>query len=683
MGQGPGIESSERREKQMPFRSHHAPLSVSCSVLAIAALALGTFLPAAHAQSVLDKIKAAAQKAKQQAAQPGQPAQNGQPTQPAKPGQPATRPGQPSAPAGAPTGDSGPFTPPAGTKVDILPLGPVAGINSMAVSPKGVHVAINSQAGSRPVMIYDGAPGPKMDQIFANGPTTTGVVFSPDGSHYAYCGAQGSSWIAFLDGNQIATGPAAADGSMNSQNCTLYFTGNSKHLYFMSLKDVSVSAQPSPARIVFDGKPGPWGAGAQTNFTYSPDGNHVSYPFDAPNVPGPSNNFIVDNQVAPYPATNIQFSGDGQHIFGLRTSLIAGHQVQDGLVDGKAVVRADHLTWFPAPVGTMAVAVVAKAVGPRFVESLVVNGRLVPGSETLPGGHYGSFAFSPDGQHYASIVSGAVGAGLYVFTDGKKQQSYQSINPQVKGPTLIFTADSSRLLYVTSSNAGSSWLVVNGEESDALRMPAPPVISPVGGHYLIATHDVLMYDGKPVDTHGIPMASATAMFLSFSPDGNHYAFVLQSAAGRTQFVDGVANAAYANVAEPGGRNQFAGYQWSPDSKHIAYLCRSSNPAAGNDLYVCIDNKAVRIGGNYGNVTFSADSNHIFWVKSQGPNFRVFADGKPVYEGKSADPGGALFGAWEAQPDGSVRFLAKDDTSVQRVSVMPSPSTSLASLMGGN
>lgn len=657
----------------MAFRNHDVPPPVRSSVLFAAFLTLGALLHPAHAQSVLDKLKAAAEKAKQQATPAGQPAQ------PAKSGQPAARPGQPATAPGAASGDSGPFTPPAGTKVDVLPLGPVAGINTMAVSPKGVHVAINSQSGSRPVMIYDGASGPKMDQIFANGPTTTGVVFSPDGSHYAYCGAQGSNWIAFLDGSQIATGPAAANGATGSPNCQLYFTGNSKHLYFMSVKDVSIN--PSPARIVFDGKPGPWGGGAQTNFTYSPDGNHVSYPFDLPNATVPSNNFIVDYQVAPYPATNIQFSGDGQHIFGIRTSLISGHQVQDGLVDGKAVIRADHLTWFPAPVGNMAVAVVAKATGPSFVESLVVNGKLVPGSETLPGAHYGAFAFSPDGQHYASVVAAA--AGPYVFTDGKKQQSYRSMPTPPKGPTLIFTADSSKLLYLATNGTGPSWLVVNGEESDALRMPSPPVVSPVGGHYLIATHDVMMFDGKPIATNGIPMASATAMFLSFSPDGNHYAFILQSAAGRTLFVDGVANTAYANVAEPGGRNQFAGYQWSPDSKHIAYICRSSNPAAGNQLYVCIDSKAVPIGSNYGNITFSADSNHIFWMKSQGPTFRVFADGKPVFEGKSPDPGGALFGAWEAQPDGSVRFLAKDDTSVQRVSVTPSASNSLASLIGGN
>jgi hypothetical protein len=247
----------------------------------------------------------------------------------------------------------------------------------MAVSPHGVHVAINSQGGSRPVILYDGVSGPKMDQTFPNG-TNIGVLFSPDGNHYAYCGVQGSNWIVFLDGNQVSTGPAATNGQMSEQNCMLRFTSNSKHLYFTSSKDVS--ANPTSMRIVFDGKPGPWGIAGQLNFTYSPDGNHVSYPFEVPNITVPANNFIVDYLVAPYPATNVQFSGDGQHIFSLRSATVGRNTVVDGLVDGKPAVRADHLTWYPAPVGIMAVAVVAKLAGPAFTESLVVNGKLVPGS---------------------------------------------------------------------------------------------------------------------------------------------------------------------------------------------------------------------------------------------------------------------------------------------------------------
>jgi Tol biopolymer transport system component len=657
----------------MPLR-HHSTLRANSFVFLMAGLAVGMFSSAAHAQSIMDRLKAAAQKAAQQ---PGA-QQAPRPAQPVRPGQPAARPGQP-APAGAPAGDTGPFTPPAGTKVDILPLGPLEGINSMAVSPRGVHVAINSQGGSRPVILYDGVAGPKMDRILPNG-TNTGVVFSPDGNHYAYCGGKGNTWTVFLDGNPVSGGTAGADGNISEQYCTLYFTGNSKHLYFTSMKDLTTI--PGTMRIVFDGKPGPYGNAGQVNFTYSPDGNHIAYPFDVPEASVPSNRFIVDYQIAPYTATGVQFSGDGQHIFSMRSSNVGSHTVVDGQVDGKAVIRADHLTWFPAPVGTMAIAVVGKAVGPAFVESLVVNGKLVPGSETLVGGHYGPFFFSPDGLHYASIVT--AGGRQYVFTDGKKHQDYPRIDQPPMGKILTFTADSSKLLYLASNGNGPSWLVVNGEESPALRYASSPVLSPAGGHYLIATHDLMMYDGKQISTNGIPMASATALFLSFSPDGNHYAFVLQSSAGRTLFLDGVPNTAYTNVPETGKRQQTAGYEWSPDSKHIAYVCHSSNPAAGNELYACIDNKTVPLGGNYGNMTFSADSNHIFWVKGGGMGaFRVFVDGKPVYEGTSPDPGGAMFGTWEAQPDGSVRFLAKDATSVQRVSITPSPSTSVASLIGGN
>ncbi len=55
---------------------------------------------------------------------------------------------------------------------------------------------------------------------------------------------------------------------------------------------------------------------------------------------------------------------------------------------------------------------------------------------------------------------------------------------------------------------------------------------------------------------------------------------------------------------------------------------------------CVDNKAVHLGTGYSNITFSADSNHVFWGKVEGQGvFRVFVDGKPVYEGKSLDPGG--------------------------------------------
>jgi hypothetical protein len=84
--------------------------------------------------------------------------------------------------------------------------------------------------------------------------------------------------------------------------------------------------------------------------------------------------------------------------------------------------------------------------------------------------------FSPDGQHYASIVTTAAYRS-YVFTDGKKHQDYQRISPPIKGDALIFTADSSKLLYMASSSTGPSFLIVNGEESGPLLNPGVPVVS--------------------------------------------------------------------------------------------------------------------------------------------------------------------------------------------------------------
>jgi hypothetical protein len=96
----------------------------------------------------------------------------------------------------------------------------------------------------------------------------------------------------------------------------------------------------------------------------------------------------------------------------------------------------------------------------------------------------------------------------------------------------------------------------------------------------------------------------------------------------------------------------------------------------------VDSKAIHLGTGYSNIAFSADSSHVFWGKVEGQGvFRVFVDGKPVYEGKSPYPGGLQYGTWEPQPDGSLRFLVEDDTNISRISVTPSSSTSLASAFG--
>jgi len=104
--------------------------------------------------------------------QPQQQPAKGQPNSPqAKPGQAAAQ---------GSVNDKGPFTPPPGTKIDPVVMAPIEQGAAFAVSPHGVHVATVSHAGSRVLIIYDGVPGPKFDQLFLQD-GAHGVVFSPDG----------------------------------------------------------------------------------------------------------------------------------------------------------------------------------------------------------------------------------------------------------------------------------------------------------------------------------------------------------------------------------------------------------------------------------------------------------------------------------------------------------------------
>ena len=212
-------------------------------------------------------------------------------------------------------------------------------------------------------------------------------------------------------------------------------------------------------------------------------------------------------------------------------------------------------------------------------------------------------------------------------------------------------------------------------------MPQAPLFAPKGGHSLVLSYKEVLLDGKPLPLGDLTKSTTSA--ASFSPDGQHYAFVVQNAQGRTLYVDGVAQSAY-SVANTGGltKDGTRAYSWSPDSQHVGYMCRPNNPAANNDLYACVDGKSIRLGSGYGNFAFSGDSKHVFWGKVEGQSvFRVFVDGKPVWEGKTPEIGGMLYGTWEPQPDGSLRFFAKDATNMSRISVMPSSSTSLASAFG--
>src|ERR1035438_7504115 len=180
--------------------------------------------------------------------------------------------GQPKT-AAPPANGTGPFTPPAGTKIESVIVAPVEQGSQFGVSPHGVHVATLSHSGSRAVMIYDGVPGPKFDQIFGQGATgVLGVIFSPDGKRYGYCGRLGSEFIVMADGKEVARSAETDQGGLITANsCMIGFTPGSKHVYYISLVRVGNSASVA-ARFVYDGQASPPGASAgMRDFAFSPD----------------------------------------------------------------------------------------------------------------------------------------------------------------------------------------------------------------------------------------------------------------------------------------------------------------------------------------------------------------------------------------------------------------------------
>jgi hypothetical protein len=642
------------------------------AVAAIAALVLTVGSAVAQSQNPIDAIKDAWKKAKDQQTL----GKNGQPTtgQPA-PGQPM--PGQPlgaAQPANAPqarggtqVNDTGPFTPPVGTKIESVVVAPVEQGSLFGVSPYGVHVATLSHSGSRMVMIYDGVAGPKFDQIFGQGQSTgaLGVTFSPDGKRYAYCGRVGSEFIVMADGKEVARSSETQGPQFGiaEASCAIGFTPGSKHVYYTS--DVRAGT-----RFVYDGKASPPGApngNAVAAYVFSPDDDHYAYIWSDPTNGSHVQKLIVDGNPAPYFGGEPQWSADSQHLFTKLSSSAAGGVV-DVLQDGKPVMRANYVRLYIPPVGNMGIAAVNRNTPPG--QFLVIGGKVVPGSEVGPG-QLGDVVFSPDGKHYA--VRYQVPNRVYIFVDGKKGVDYTGIgNLQaqgVKSTWAAFTADSSKVVYMASTGAGN-FLVVGDEETAVPPVGIETVIGPVGSHVAAGGQGVMVLDGKVQKFPG-----GVPAFLKFSPDGLHFAYALNDRGAIILVRDGVPQSPYGMFSD-------APFVFSPDSKHIAYSCRPPNPTGNDDVGVCLDNKYVRTGGPAENLTFTPDSNHIFWVRRLGLKFRLFADGKPVLEGISIATAGFRKQTLQIDPSGALLILSQDATSFKRFSIIPSPETSIASLFGG-
>lgn len=415
-------------------------------------------------------------------------------------------------------------------------------------------------------------------------------------------------------------------------------------------------------------------------FGFSPDGDHFAYVWTNPAARAAgSEKLIVDGKIAPYVGGAPQWTADSQHLF---TTVRTGgtHPSVDILLDGKPYIRADFVRMFIPPVGNMNIAQVGKMSGvPTPSTVLMIGGKVVPGSEHPGAGGDNDLTFSADGKHYAAKYNLPNGH-QYAFADGKRGQEYTRLDlfhgyreASQQQKIVRFTPDGSPI-YV-GFNGTAQFVNVNNQEWPQLHSLTEVAISPTGNHVLASGLHQLEVDGKSVS-----MPDADQIYsLQFSSDGAHMAMAVQSRAGITVFLDGTPQTAFGAVVQ-----NDSVFSFSPDGKHLAYFCRSSNPAAGNDQGVCLDGKYVSVGTTTPQgLLFSNDSNHLFWYKrTPQSGFRAYIDGNPVYDGFIPVVSGFVKETWQTDRTSGLLFLSRDESGFKRVSVTPSAETSLATLVGG-
>lgn len=557
-----------------------------------------------------------------------------------------------------------------------------------SVSPHGGHLAAVTQKGSRWVMIYDGTPGPLFDEIYDTGHGTGGkVVWSPDGSRYAYVGRVGQEYTVMVDGKEQLKVPATSEtgiaGIQGHGNVLITFTPDSKHILY----DIqTVGPGPGGARfrqyqVVYDGVVGPPDQGDGPQVAYPNEGPHHAYLITARastalNPTGQNKQLLViDGKLAPYGAGALQYTADGTHLFSQRTVVIPGKGgASELLVDGHPVMRAQAIRVFTAPVGNGFVAVVSQQSQPGVNNSfLVVGATRIPGTD-CGGSGYNSVDFSADGKHYASLCQADAGRVAMVI-DGKKGREYPMITD------FAFSPDGTRSMY--KARAGMKTFVVTGvDESDGYQ--SVDSLRFAGTHTgFIATKASgsspweVVIDGKST-----PRSDATAASLfRMSPDGNHWAYITGFGNAVGIVVDGV-EPGMATIRGFGRDWHGARFVWSPDSKHFATFGTSKSLPNYDDSGILFDGKFLKLSVNYAfNPTFTPDGRHFLFLTQDPGNSKesIYIDGKVVAQ---VDMNTSLAdnpAAWEVGADGVLTLVAQDAGAIKRFRITPGD-TSIETLL---
>ena len=564
------------------------------------------------------------------------------------------------------------------------------------ISPDGARIAATVRNGSRATLNVDGQTLAEVYDELGGFPASSEnrvivpVIFSPDGSRYAFVGSQSSQFRVIVDGKPNP-GAQFVDSFRFSADSKRYayaaptMGSDGKPEMFKRPQDPPDGGTPG-FRVVADGVPSPVYSSVDS-LQFSRDGQRLGY------VGGLGGNYVaaVDGKPdAPcWKIAGFSFSPDGKHwsytcrMVGADPNVQLFHVVVDGKRSAKGYTEVQHLQWsetgghygfvgnWPTP---------GPAQTPNW--EAVVDGRVVSaGIQAAAGRMILGLRLSPDGLRHGFLVGqGKNGRGKELaVVDGKASLEYEGLTQPV------FSPDSKHFVALASQN-GASFAWFDGEEVEMpgqsnWRTPADSFFQRLGGKYYFYPRKLggewkLVLEGGG----GEPVAAA----LSFARGpmvrdprgivGNHDGTMLFDTNDSTDIQIGgkkLASVRRDDFATASGLPK-RHFVFSPDGKYVAFVGVSREPPLSS---VYLNDSGLPGDGWYALPVFSADSRHFAYAErkrlaepGKAEVWSIVVDGSPAVE--VDDPLVEAPHGFAFQPNGQLRFFAVQGGQVKQFTVTP-------------
>jgi len=387
-------------------------------------------------------------------------------------------------------------------------------------------------------IFINGKPGPQSRYL-------PQLMFSPDGSQYAYTGTvvgSNNQW-AVVNGQQVKYFGEINQFSSNNHLFAVYHDGPSN----MSI-------------LVVDGKP-ILKTFAIRNIWTSPDGKQIAFLIQ-PDATSPKTVVNVNGKDVPDAAGvfvgAVYWSPDGKR-YALDCNASGGGNFM--IIDGK---KQDTYQSIPITLN------IDYMINYQWAHAL----GEIEAAQSAPK----TPAFTADSSKFVYLAT-ANGKNFLMTEDGEYDDyiiTYQKLAVAPAGGHYGF---------VGTNHAQKEALVIDGKPAFTTQLPSATgqhaiqdfTFSPDGSHYAFIGEDGYLYE----DGNKLPGGVATQQYV-FSPDGNHLAYLTRSG----MAVDGKI------LADPGPGHSVMMPLWSSNSQHFYFVTTGTTPNSKDTHQLYCDGKLV-------------------------------------------------------------------------------------------